>query len=139
MLPITLFCIAVLLLAGSGAAQLVWSQRQLAFGPPGTEAPTLVFDQARKELVLFGGKHNSGFGMRGDTWTWDGHSWTMHTLAISPSPRWWHGAAYDARRGRVVLFGGEDATQTRLGDTWEWDGIHWTERTPAVMWVSPTV
>jgi hypothetical protein len=36
--------------------------------------------------------------------------------------------AYDARRGRIVLFGGyNDATgaTNRLGDTWEWDGDAW--------------
>src|SRR5260221_6832669 len=32
--------------------------------------------------------------------------------------------AYDARRGRVVLFGGS-GSQGVLGDTWEWDGSAW--------------
>ena len=33
--------------------------------------------------------------------------------------------AYDAARGKVVLFGGYDG-QTNLADTWEWDGQAWT-------------
>ncbi len=33
--------------------------------------------------------------------------------------------AYDSRRRRVVLFGGERATV--LGDTWEWDGYRWAQ------------
>ena len=32
---------------------------------------------------------------------------------------------YDARRHRVVLFGGASGS-AMLGDTWEWDGEHWT-------------
>lgn len=32
---------------------------------------------------------------------------------------------YDARRRRVVLFGGSAGTNM-LGDTWEWDGQHWS-------------
>ena len=34
--------------------------------------------------------------------------------------------AYDSRRGRVVLFGGADASKV-CGDTWEWDGNRWTQ------------
>src|SRR5690606_36597037 len=42
--------------------------------------------------------------------------------------------AFDARRGRVVLFGGrwhEDLVTTRYDETWEWDGSAWTKRPPA--------
>jgi hypothetical protein len=34
------------------------------------------------------------------------------------------GMAYDSKRGRIVLFGGADATKV-CGDTWEWDGKRW--------------
>ena len=37
--------------------------------------------------------------------------------------------AYDAARGRTVLFGGTTAPRPdtpSLGDTWEWDGQRWT-------------
>jgi hypothetical protein len=37
--------------------------------------------------------------------------------------------AYDAARGRVVLFGGR-LGETFLSDTWEWDGNDWTPRFP---------
>jgi hypothetical protein len=40
--------------------------------------------------------------------------------------------AYDARRGRTVLFGGKTADGNDAGDTWEWDGIDWVEVTPAI-------
>lgn len=37
-----------------------------------------------------------------------------------------HALAYDSTRGRVVLFGGADASKVR-GDTWEWDGNSWSQ------------
>jgi len=35
--------------------------------------------------------------------------------------------AYDAARGRLVLFGGLSGQDRDLGDTWEWDGRDWHE------------
>ena len=40
-----------------------------------------------------------------------------------------HAMAYDAARGRVVLFSGLSAQ--RLADTWEWDGGRWSQMKPA--------
>ena len=45
--------------------------------------------------------------------------------ATSPSARGGSAMAYDAARGRVVLFGGADVDGTPLGDTWTWDGTTW--------------
>src|SRR4029078_5130605 len=36
-------------------------------------------------------------------------------------PSW----AYDAARGRAVLFGGDAGPAGSFGDTWEWDGATW--------------
>jgi hypothetical protein len=43
-----------------------------------------------------------------------------------PGVRNAHAMAYDSSRGRVVLFGGADASKVR-GDTWEWDGSRWEQ------------
>ena len=37
--------------------------------------------------------------------------------------------AYDASRGRTVVFGGNTAGGAQ-GDTWEWNGTNWTQRAP---------
>lgn len=37
--------------------------------------------------------------------------------------------AFDARRGRLVVFGGR-STSNDLDDTWEWDGVTWLRATP---------
>ncbi len=45
---------------------------------------------------------------------------------VGPLARWSHAVAYDQKRERTVLFGGNDAS-TELRDTWEWDGRYWTQ------------
>jgi hypothetical protein len=45
---------------------------------------------------------------------------------IGPLPRHRSEMAFDAARGRIVLFGGGTASSV-LADTWEWDGNAWTQ------------
>jgi hypothetical protein len=45
---------------------------------------------------------------------------------MGPAPRSAHDVAFDAARGRLVLFGGAAAPVT-FGDTWEWDGRFWVQ------------
>jgi cysteine-rich repeat protein len=49
-----------------------------------------------------------------------------------PVPRHFSGAAFDVRRGRVVVFGGLDVDDQPLDDTFEWDGTRWIASLPAV-------
>ncbi len=39
-------------------------------------------------------------------------------------------AAYDSRRSRVVVFGGQSQAGTPSRDTWEWDSSNWVRRHP---------
>jgi hypothetical protein len=93
-----------------------------------------AWDAARSRYVLFGGR---GFlsgttrGDFGDTWEFDGTTWTQMTPALSPSARRWSAMTYDATLGKCVLFGGSTSGTTFLGDTWTWDGATWTQLTPA--------
>jgi hypothetical protein len=94
----------------------------------------LAHDFSRQRTVLFGGAsaYTSG-ATSADTWEWDGMQWLQRMPATSPSARAAHTLAYDAARGRVVLFGGATdwmGTATVLNDTWEWDGSNWTQRFP---------
>ena len=89
----------------------------------------MTYDAARGEVLLFGGRGRRA-RLDGDTWTWNGTSWTQRFPAHSPAPREVPGMAYDAARGQVVLFGGASDTY-RLGDTWTWNGTDWTQRFPA--------
>jgi hypothetical protein len=91
--------------------------------PAALYGPGVAFDSARARLVVFGGVSNTT-GYSGDTWEWDGASWTR-TSRTGPAPRNGAVMAFDSRRGRTVLFGG-DVQSGEFGDTWEWDGAAWT-------------
>src|SRR6185503_1045324 len=56
--------------------------------------------------------------------------WHLATVQPSVSARAYLAMAYDTGRGRVVLFGGSDASGVR-GDTWNRDDTLWAETTPA--------
>lgn len=89
----------------------------------------MAYDAARREIVVFSG--NDAVGSRydaGDTWVYDGLTWTRRITAHAPGGRGWTGMAYDLRRQRTVLYGGQN--DQILGDTWEWDGNDWTRASP---------
>ena len=78
--------------------------------------------------VLFGAEPRTDT-LLGDTWEWDGEAWRQ-SAASGPPARSESSACFDARRGRVVLFGGwrwVEGRRQRLGDTWELDGSRWLQ------------
>lgn len=94
----------------------------LPANPPNTPSARssegLAYDATRGQIVLFGG-FVGGTNVSGQTWTFDGTSWTNRTsCGPGPSPRSSPAMAWDGQE--VVLFGGRDANQTNLGDTWLW-------------------
>jgi hypothetical protein len=102
-----------------------WVQKLPATSPLPRYSARMVWDDARKQVLLFGGNRQ---GARlGDTWVWDGTTWTQKTPANSPTARDYHAMAYDAAHQRVVLFGGNGGAD----ETWLWDGSNWTMATPA--------
>lgn len=118
-------------LAGNGIepTQETWEWDGAAWALRGTEGPSprwnhaMAYDSARGVAVLFGGStDNNPFTLNGETWEWNGSTWTLRA-ATGPSPRANHAMAYDSLRGVTVLFGGSPQN-----DTWEWDGQQWTLR-----------
>ena len=119
------------LFGGSGSLADTWewdgeNWTQMAdSGPPGREAAAMAYDAQRNQTVLFGGGATTAgvSHIMGDTWSWDGRNWTQ--LADSgPLPRTSFAMAYDSKRQRIVLFGGQ--TDVLAADTWQWDGAAWT-------------
>ncbi len=103
-----------------------WLRKNPSVSPSSRDLHAMVFDIARNRLILFGGV-DSGSRPLGDTWSWDGSSWTR-VATSGPAPRFGATMAYDSLRERVVLFGGESSGTTysvTLQDTWEWDGTRW--------------
>jgi hypothetical protein len=80
-------------------------------------------------LVLFGGMGYATVDdtsvVLGDTWTWDGTSWSQ-VASDGPAPR--ASAAVATLGGDIVLFGGLDTSGHVLGDTWTWNGTVWTQQ-----------
>ena len=110
-------------------AQVFWTRKAPDASPGPRIAHAMAYDSRRGVTVLFGGS-TSGFSLLGDTWEWDGTTWTQR-MVLGPGPRFRHAMAYDSRRGVTVLFGGVGRL-FYLNDTWEWDGTTWTQRTPAL-------
>jgi len=98
----------------------------------------MAYDSARGEVLLFGTNVDGGPPVTSETWAWRAGNWTKLAVAKSPPARTWAGMAYDETRRRVVLFGGQAATEQvsgqglpALADTWTWDGQSWSELRPS--------
>ncbi len=102
--------------------------------PTGRRVHAITYDAGRNNMLMFGGTVSDNpyaCNEVGDTWTFDGESWTNRSPANAPPARAGSAIAYDAARDRVVLFGGYDACLlVGYDDTWLWDGANWTQATP---------
>ncbi len=110
-----------------------WTQKSTV-GPPGRVNQAMVYDASSQVVLLYGGQGADLQGtftqILGDTWVWNGTEWTELHPVHHPSPRAGHSVVFDAARGEVVLFGGDetdslDMQGPYLNDTWVWDGTDW--------------
>ena len=106
----------------------------------------MAYDEARKEVVMFGGAQDLWSGQVPrfftDTWIWNGSGWKQRVTGNSPSGRTGAKMEYDPQLGQIVLvggFGAKDITGTAppysytydyREETWTWDGSNWTQRFP---------
>ncbi|HEY4178697.1 MAG TPA: hypothetical protein VGM90_17745 [Kofleriaceae bacterium] len=111
-----------------------------AISPPSPRVGhAMAYDPARQIVVLFGGRSleqpSAANVDYGETWTYNGKTWTMLPLAAGPHPRSEAAMTYDPVRGKIVLFGGREHTASGTAvvdnDLWELDGTGWTQRTVA--------
>ena len=110
-----------LLLPATPCAQAEWTQVPLFAARSGHAVASPATGTA---LLVFGG--NTGSGLLGDTWTWDGTRWQRVVQAGAvPAPRTDHVLVHDPVRGQFVLHGGRGANGD-LGDTWVHAGGTWT-------------
>ena len=107
-----------------------WLQRFSLHTAPARQNAAMAFDSARGRIVVFGGMFDATGRFANDTWEWDGTDWLETLPANQPSTRAVPSMAYDAARGKTVLFGGTGSAGT-TADTWLWDGTNWTLATPA--------
>jgi hypothetical protein len=94
----------------------------------------MVYDPARRQIVLFGGAQLDGQFL-GDMWLWDGGNWIENKPPQLPAPRAQALMVYDEARNEIFMFGGysfdKDANFNYFSETWTFDGQTWTNKNPA--------
>jgi hypothetical protein len=126
-----------------GAAQLVhvneagthlwngqtWLDVRSDTGPSPRLDAQMVYDAARQEVVLFGGRDFKTNGTYlNDTWTWDGRVWHQQTPSSSPDFGFDSANMVWDDANRVVLLLGSIRDQGRgqvVSATWTWNGTNW--------------
>jgi sugar lactone lactonase YvrE len=132
--PLPVLTCAMLAAAGACFGQAAtpvattWAQASPAASPSARYGAVTAYDAATGTVVLFGGYDASAGTILGDTWTWNGTTWTQQFPLNSPPAREFATMAYDAATGTVVLFGGEDVNHAALGDTYAWNGTTWAQQ-----------
>ncbi|MFH2010131.1 MAG: kelch repeat-containing protein [bacterium] len=127
----------IVLFGGSGAEGTLgdlweygpqgWTQLHPPTLPSARTRHAMVYDSERQWVVLYGGAPTAAEeSPLGDTWVYDGEDWWSVDAGATPAPRSGHAMAFDRRRGRVVLFGG-NVPEGGWENTWEFDGTQWQE------------
>ncbi len=116
------------------AQTLTWTQKCSSCGPHPSSFGNMAYDEARGEILLFGGYDPNTNVVFDETWAWDGSNWNQRFPATKPPARTAFAMAYDAARGQIVIFGGAvgaSASGAQItNETWIWDGTTWTEKHP---------
>ena len=106
-----------------------WKQVSASPAPPARDHHAMAYDANSKKVILFGG-FAGGFEdgtYLGDTWAFDGKTWTKRDTAAGPTARGGKpGMTYDAVRKTVVLFGG-GTPQQALNDLWHYNS-GWSQK-----------
>jgi hypothetical protein len=118
-----------------------WATHNQTTGPGWRSMPALGYDDATKQVVMFGGYGDPTCPQTpvenslNDTWTWNGSIWTEQRPATVPPQATDGCAAYDPASGHLIMFGGNNIIPTAGGeafsDTWQWTGANWVKLAPA--------
>jgi cysteine-rich repeat protein len=99
-----------------------WTTLNPVPSPPLRAWSSMTYDPVLGKVVLFGG-HDGNVHL-GDTWLWNGSTWTHVLPTTSPGARLGHSMA--PVEGSTLLFGGRSPTGT-LDDVWRFNGVTWTQ------------
>ena len=101
-----------------------WVLRVPAHAPSARFRAAMCFDTWRSRSVLFGGYRQPVTGLiSNELWEFDGADWIQRTSTSPwPAASATQGMAFDARRGRVVMYGSAMGSSS---PTYEWDGSQW--------------
>lgn len=106
-----------------------WRAHTTTTAPAARGDAAMVWDSVRQRAVLYGGYVSGSSSAQSDTWEWDGAAWSQRTPTANAGTTRQHGMAFDAARGKTVLFGGSRSS-TLSNQTWTFDGTTWTRSNP---------
>jgi hypothetical protein len=103
-----------------------WSQRFPATSPQ-LNGAAMAFDAARGYVLLLGSNANASTcapWLPGETWTWNGTTWTQLHPVVAPDECAGLGArmVYDAAHQRDLV-----VCDCNSPATWLWDGVNWAK------------
>lgn len=102
-----------------------WSRT--ASSGPGYYYGNLAYDRNSSKVVYFGGYNDSSGVCRNETWSYDGAAWTKLAASNPPDRRCDAIMTFDARLGKIILFGGSNEYWDIFNDLWSFDGSAWEE------------
>ncbi len=100
-----------------------WTRRTPATSPSTTaSACAMTWDAGRRRIALYDARLRQ-------LWEWDGTTWTSRSLGAGPFSAREFTMVHDARRSRLVVFGGY-GYHLPSDELWEWDGANWSQAQP---------
>ncbi|MFT3698509.1 MAG: hypothetical protein QM831_35520 [Kofleriaceae bacterium] len=101
-------------------------------GPTPRYGARMAWDTVTHTTLLFGGNTSSTSTRAelGDTWAWNGTSWTHLSPTTNPPARDNQAMASNPAHGQIIMVGGF----TTDPKTWAWNGSNWLDVSP----VAPT-
>ena len=111
---------------GVGAPLAAQSPATFHAGPGPRKGHTLVYDSREKSILLIDSspRVSDSVSRHHELWRWDGTEWRLlagSSAQTAPTGHTTGGAAYDSRRGVVVIYGGRIGAMMQndvVGDTW---------------------
>ena len=107
----------------------IWEKIITKNSPNPRAEASMVYDESRNRLVLFGGYmiKDKQYIKLGDTWEFYDNNWQL-VSETGPSQR--HGVAmvYHEEKNKTILFGGSTIDKQygdAAGETWQWNGKNW--------------
>jgi hypothetical protein len=106
-----------------------WTKLAPAASPPPRTWGGMAYDQAHRQIVLFGGGGRGTVATLQDTWIWDGNTWSQRNPVTKPPVSALPVLVYHAKLGRVVAL---VDVPGEVAQTWTWDGNSWTRLRPSI-------
>jgi hypothetical protein len=111
-----------------------WTRLSPASNPGSSDTDSMAYDPVTRTVLLFSGGVCNSCGGQGQTWSWNGITWTRLSPSASPPASGWSSMmAYDPATRTVLLFDGAECSPCLggQGQTWSWNGVTWTRLSPS--------